>query len=335
MRRVSASLVGLLAVLALGSCGGGGPGVPGMPGGGGKVDPNACGDASVKVKSFLEATVTLNEAVAGMEAEVKTSCGAMAEKLGVKKDGDTKTVCNAVAAAIKANLTAGLKGEAKLKIDYKPAVCTVKADIAAEAAAKCDAKASADVKVQCTGECEGTCSGKCSGKCEASGEGKAGAGGTGAAARGECAGKCNGTCEGNCSGGCSGSADVDASAECEAKAEVTANVEAECTEPELNISFDSKVVTDKPKVEATVEALKVGLPKLIKIKAKLEGPVALAFKTWAKTVKGLKGAVSSAGLCVGGQIAGAFGMLGQIQGSMSVSVEASVSVSGSASGSAG
>src|SRR4029079_1761371 len=112
MRRVSASLVGLLAVLALSSCGGGGPGIQGAPGAGGKVDPNACGDASVKVKSFLEATVTLNEAVAGMEAEVKTSCGAMAEKLGIKKDGDTKTVCNAVAAAIKANLTAGLKGEA-------------------------------------------------------------------------------------------------------------------------------------------------------------------------------------------------------------------------------
>ncbi len=334
MRRVSASLVGLLAVLALTSCGGGG-GIPGVPGGGGKVDPNACGDASLKVKSFLEATVTLNEAVVGMEAEVKTSCSAMAEKLGVKADGDTKTVCNAVAAAIKANLTAGLKGEAKLKIDYKPAVCTVKADIAAEAAAKCEAKASADVKVSCTGQCEGTCSGKCSGKCEASGEGKAGTGGTGGAARGECNGTCNGTCEGNCQGGCSGSADVEASAECEAKAEVTANVEAECTEPELNISFDSKIVADKPKVEMTVDAIKVGLPKLIKVKAKLEGPVALAFKTWAKTVKGLKGSVSGAGLCVSGQIAGALGMLGGIQSSMSVSVEASVSVSGSASGSAG
>ena len=63
--------------------------------------------------------------------------------------------------------------------------------------------------------------------------------------------------------------------------------------------------------------------------------MALAFKTWAKTVKGLKGAVSGAGLCVSGQIAGALGMLGGIQSSMSVSVEASVSVSGSASGSAG
>ena len=52
MRRVSSSLVGLLAVLALVSCGGGGPGIPGGPGGGGKVDPNACGDASVKVRYF-------------------------------------------------------------------------------------------------------------------------------------------------------------------------------------------------------------------------------------------------------------------------------------------
>ena len=146
MRRVSASLVGLLAVLALTSCGGGG-GIPGVPGGGGKVDPNACGDASLKVKSFLEATVTLNEAVVGMEAEVKTSCSAMAEKLGVKADGDTKTVCNAVTESIRANLKAGFKGEAALKVDYKPAVCTVSADVAAEAAAKCEGSASADVKV--------------------------------------------------------------------------------------------------------------------------------------------------------------------------------------------
>ena len=329
MRRASALTSSVLAVLFLAGCPKGG--LPGAGGGKGSPDPNACGDASVKIKSFLEATVALNDAVASLEADVKVSCKAIAEELGVPTEGDTAKVCNGVAAAIKANLKAGLKGKATLQIDYKPAVCEVKADIAAEAAAKCEGKASADMKVECTGKCEGTCNGTCSGTCEGSGEASAGGGGDKAAGRGKCEGKCDGSCKGSCSGGCSGSADVDASVECEAKAEVTANVQAECTPPELDIKFEASAVADAPKVEATIKALKKGLPKLIAVKAKLQGPVALAFKSWAKAAGGLKGSVRSAGLCVGAQLGMAVGLLAQIQGSMSVSVKASVSVSGSAS----
>jgi hypothetical protein len=328
MLRACALTSSVLAVLFLAGCP---KNIPGRGDGKGNPDPDACGDASVKIKSFLEATVALNDAVAGLEGEVKVSCQAIAEELGVPTEGDTAKVCNAVAAKIRANLKAGFKGKAKLTIDYKPAVCEVKADIAAEAAAKCEGKASADVKVECTGKCEGTCSGTCSGKCEGSGEAAAGGGGGSAAGRGECKGQCDGTCEGSCSGGCSGSADVDASVECEAKAEVTANVEAECTPPELDIKFEASAVADMPKVEATIAALKKGLPKLIAVKAKLQGPVALAFKSWAKAAKGLKGSVKKVGLCVGAQLGMAVGLLGQIQGSMNVSVKASVSVSGSAS----
>jgi hypothetical protein len=343
MRRVTAGLVGsaFLAVLTLNGCPGGG-GVPGIPGKGGKassVDPNTCGnyaasEAGAKLKAFLEATVTLNEAVISLEGEVKTSCSAMAEKLGVATEGDTKSVCNAVADAIKANLKTGIKGKASLKVDYKPAVCTVNADVAVDAAAKCEASASADVKVECTGHCGGTCKGECKGQCE----GKAGGGG----AKGECNGQCEGTCQGSCSGSCEGSADVQASAECEAKAEVSANLEAECTEPELNIEFDSKVVVDKPKVEAVVEALKSGLPKMLSISAKLSGPTALAVKTWAKTAKNLAQAsgklYSSLGdqaTCVAGQLAAAAGMVTKVEASVSVSVEASASVSGAAGASGG
>ncbi|HLU67861.1 MAG TPA: hypothetical protein VKZ63_16365 [Kofleriaceae bacterium] len=343
MRRVTASLVGsgILAVLALAGCpGGGGPGIPGGPGGkASSVDPNSCGnyaasEAGAKLKAFLEATVQLNESVASLEGEVKVSCAAMAEKLGVPADGDTKTVCEGVANAIRENLSVGIQGEAAFKVDYQPAVCTVNADVAAEAAAKCEAQASADVKVECTGTCEGTCNGTCNGKCE----GSAGGGGAG----GECAGTCDGTCEGSCSGGCQGSADVQASAECEARAEVSANVEANCTEPELNITYDAKVVVDKPKVEATVEALKAGLPKLIALQAKLKGPVGLAVTTWAKSAKELAGAsgklYSSLGdqaACVAGQLGAAAAMVVDVEASVNVSVEASASVSGSASGSAG
>jgi hypothetical protein len=336
---MTVSLVGsaLLALLALNGCPGGGGGVPGVPGKGGgasSVDPNTCGnyaasEAGAKLKAFLEATVTLNDAVVSMEADVKTSCSSMAEKLGVSTEGDTKAVCNAVAEAIKANLSAGIKGKAALKIDYKPAVCTVNADVAVDAAAKCEAKASADVKVNCQGQCGGTCQGECRGKCE----GKAGGGG----AKGQCAGKCEGTCEGSCSGSCQGSADVQASAECEAKAEVDANVKAECTEPELNIAFDSKIVVDKPKVEAVVEALKAGLPKLLAVSVKARGPVALAVKGWGKTAKNLAQAggklYSSLGeqaTCVAGQLAAAAGMVTKVEASVSVSVEASASVSGAA-----
>jgi hypothetical protein len=329
-------------VLALNGCPGG-AGVPGVPGGkGGKassVDPDTCGnyaasEAGAKLKAFLEATVTLNEAVLEMEGEVKASCSSMADKLGVSAEGDTKSVCNAVSDGIKANLKAGIKGKASLTVDYKPAVCTVNADVAVDAAAKCEASASADVKVECTGQCGGTCKGECRGKCE----GSAGGGG----GKGECAGKCSGTCEGSCSGSCEGSADVQASAECEAKAEVSANVEAECTEPEVNVEFDSKVVVDKPKVEAVAEALQAGMPKLVSVSAKLRGPTALAVKTWAKTAKNLAQAsgklYSSLGdqaTCVAGQLAAAASMVTKVEASVSVSVEASASVSGAAGASGG
>jgi hypothetical protein len=344
MRRVTAGLVGsaLLAVLALSGCPGGAspPGIPGKGGKASSVDPDTCGnyaasEAGAKLKAFLEATVTLNESVVAMEGEVKASCSSMADKLGVKTEGDTKAVCDAVAEAIKANLETakgGGGGESPLKIDYKPAVCTVDANVAVEAAAKCEAKASADVKVECSGSCTGTCKGECAGKCE----GAAGGGG----AKGECAGKCEGTCKGSCEGGCEGSADVQASAECEAKAEVDANVKAECTEPEVNVTYEKG--EPNPKVDAVVEALKTGMPKLLSVSASLKGPTALAVKTWGKTAKNLAKAsgklYSSLGdqaTCVSGQLAAAASMVAKVDASVSVSVEASASVSGAAGASGG
>jgi hypothetical protein len=340
MRRVSRSLV-VVALLAgaslLAACpGGGAPGIPGKGGKASSVDPNTCGnyaasEAGAKLKNFLEASVMLNEMVMSTEAEVKTSCGDMAEELGIPAEGDTKTLCNAVANAIRDNLKAGLKGQAKLQIDYTPAVCTVSADVAASAAAKCEGSASADVKVRCEGSCSGTCQGTCQGKCD----GKAGTGGSVA----NCNGQCEGTCQGECSGGCEGSADVQASAECEAHAEVQANVQAECTEPELNIAFDASMTVDKPKVEKVVAALKRGMPKLLQVSVKIGGPVRKAFTTWAKAAKDLSKAsgklYSSLGdqaTCVAGQLAAAAGMVAQIDVLISVQVEASASVSGSAGG---
>lgn len=330
----------LVSVFALAGCPG--AAVPGGLGGGGSassVNPNTCGnyaasDAGRKLKGFLEATLKLNTTVVEAEAEMKVSCGVMATELGISSEGDTKTVCNAVAEAIKENLSVGLKAGAKLTVDYKPAQCTVNASVAAEVAAKCEGSASADVAVTCEGSCSGTCKGSCEGTCE----GQAGSGGSNA----ECNGTCEGTCSGECSGGCEGHADVQASAECEAQAEISANVEAECTEPEINVEFEAGVVLDLPKVEKVKQALIKGLPKMLVVKAKIEGPIIGAFKTWSKSARALVDAsaklYSSLGdqaSCVSRQLGAAVGMIAGIQSSIDVQIEVSVSVSASASAEGG
>jgi modification target Cys-rich repeat protein len=251
-------------------------------------------------------------------------------------EGDTKTVCNTVINALKEHLQVGLKAEARLQVDYQPAVCTVNVEAAASAAAKCEAKAEADIAVRCSGTCSGTCQGSCSGKCE--GAAAAGTGGGGAA--GECNGRCEGTCEGSCTGGCEGHADVEASADCQAKAEVSASVDAQCTEPKLDVTFDAAMVVDKAKLEAAVRAIKKGMPRLLKIKAQASTLMA-AFKTTFKRgqelAKAGMSAVSSLGAqatCVAGQIAGAVKLLTQVQVSIDVQVEVSASASGSIGGGA-
>ena len=329
----------LLSTVALAGCPGTGvPAIPDLPGTGGaasSVDPNSCGNyaasaAGKKLKGFLEATLTLQESVASAEVEMKASCVLMATELGISTEGDTATVCKAVAAAIQEDLSVGLKAGAKLTVDYQPAQCIVSADVAAEVAAKCEASAGAEVAVTCEGTCEGTCKGTCEGSCE----GSAGTGGS----DGECNGACQGRCKGECSGGCDGHADVQASAECEAQAEIRANVEAECTEPELTVEFEADVVLDAPKVEKVQSALISGLPPLLVVSAKIQGPVRAAFTTWSKAAGQL--ADSSAKLysslgdqaaCVAGQLGAAVAMIAGIQSSIDLQIEVSVSVSASAS----
>jgi hypothetical protein len=321
----------LLSLLGLTACPGGGvPGVPGSGGGTSDVDPNTCGnyaasDAGKKLKAFLAATVTLNEAVIEAEAEMKVSCDAMATELGVSTDGDTATVCKAVSDSIKEHLSVGLKAGAKLELVYDPPVCTINAEAAASAAASCEGSASADIGVACNGVCEGKCDGTCEGS---SGDG----------------GECNGTCEGSCQGSCQGYADVDASVECDASAEITASVEAECTKPSFEVKWEAEAVIDAPKVEKVKAALMAGMPKMLQITAMVKSPLLGAFKTWATSAKDL--ADSSAKLykslgdqasCVAKQLGGAVKMIAAIKASLDVQVEVSVSVSASASaeGSAG
>lgn len=307
------------------------PGAPGIPGrSSGGVDPNSCGgyadmsDAGRKLKAFLEATVALEQAVKGVELEVRTGCDAMAKELGVSPEGDTKAVCNAVLAQLKEDLSAGIQAEAKLEVEYKPAVCRVDASFAAEVAAKCEASASGNVSVTCEGTCSGTCSGACDGTCQGDNSG------------GECNGQCDGVCRGSCSGGCEGSADVQASAECEAKAEVDASVKMECTPAELNVTADASVVVDQPRYDRAVAAIKAGMPQILTVQAKVK-PLQAAVKTWASTArqlgdagKDLAGQFKDQALCISAQIGAAVSAIANIEASISVSVEVSVEASGTA-----
>jgi hypothetical protein len=326
-------VIGVVAVLA------GCPAIPGAKdprGGGGAVGPNACGeldasDAGRKITAFLDAAATLDAQVKDLENQTKRLCKAMGEELGMSGlDGDTKTVCNEVADEVRASLKASLKAEANFVVKYKPAECRVNLDAAVSAQAKCEAKAEAEVQMRCEGACQGTCSGRCDGTCQAKN------------ADGSCNGECQGTCGGTCSGTCQGSAHASGSAECQAQAEVKANLEAECTEPELDIQYDAKLVVDKAKLEKTVAGIKKGLPGLLRLGAKANGPVAVAVKTFVKASADLAGAAQDiasafgkASLCVAGQLSAAARAAASIEVSVSVSVEASASVGGACGASGG
>jgi modification target Cys-rich repeat protein len=241
---------------------------------------------------------------------------------GADLQGETNDVCARVITNIQNNLKVSLKPEAKLNVHYKPAVCKVDLEASAHAAAQCEGKADADVGASCTGTCHGTCSGTCSGK--------AGTGGN--------SGQCDGACSGTCKGSCEGHANVNASAQCKANAEVHASVDVQCTEPELTIEADAKLVVDTSKLELTLGALRHGLPKILSVKARLE-PLQAAVVTWAASAKeladagaGLAQSFKDQAMCISGQIAGAVEMVSHIQASVHVSVEVSASASGTIGG---
>lgn len=341
--RISRLLVVLVGVAILGGCPGGKglpgggkvPGgdtlgkVPGVPGGGnsGLVDPNSCGNyaaeaAGKRLKAFLVATQELEKVTKETAEVVKNSCKILGTELGMADadygGSETKQICGAVFTRIQENLKVSIKGDAKaaFKVKYKPAVCKVSAEASVKAAAECEGKASADFKATC----EGTCSGKCDGTCSTKGAG----------------GDCNGQCSGSCGGKCSGTADVNASVECKASASVKASLDVECTPPELTIDLEAKLVVkaEAAKAEATLKALRAGLPEMLSVKARLV-PMKFAVETWAKSAASLKD-IGIRGLqsfkdqatCIGGQIAAAAGMVAGIQANVSVSVEFTASASG-------
>jgi hypothetical protein len=345
MSRQRLLLAAVLAVTTLAGCPGGkglpggkslpgGDKVPGgLPGGGGEsgmVDPNTCGnyaasEAGHKLKAFLTATKDLEAQTEETVKIVKQSCILIGNEIGMTEadyKGETKDICATVYGRVDANLKAAFKSKAALKIKYKPAVCKLSVDATAKAAAECEGKASADVGATCSGVCSGKCDGTCAGK--------AGTGGSG--------GECNGECKGTCHGSCEGHADVKASAQCQASAEVHASADLQCTEPELDIAFDAKLVVDKAKAEMTIKGLKAGLPKILSVKARLV-PLKHTVETWAKSAAELKdmgfkfvSSFKDQATCVGGQIAAAASLIAKINVNVNVSVEVSASASGTVGG---
>lgn len=339
-------LAAALTLATVAACGGkvpGGGGIPGgdkVPGGGavpaglggssGMVDPNSCGsyaamEAGARFKAFLTAVHDLEVATEETVKVVKQSCVMLGQELGMSEadlQGEAKEVCASVYATVDSNMKVAFKGKAALKVSYKPAVCRVNIQASAKAAAECEGKASADVGAKCSGVCRGKCDGQCNAK--------AGTGGT--------AGECGGECKGTCQGSCEGHADVNASAQCKASASVKAQASMECTEPELKIDVDAKLVLDKSKAEMTVKALKNGLPKLLSIKARL-APIQYAAESVVASAKELKdmgpkfvNSFKDQALCIGGQVSAAFNAATKIQANVSVSVEVSASASGTVGG---
>lgn len=344
MRMISSRLLlatALVAIATLSGCpkgklpgGGNVPGGGSVPGGlggeSGMVDPNSCGnyavsDAGRRLKDFLVATQNLQTTTEETVKVVKQSCIMIGTEIGMTEAdfrGETKDICAQVYQRIDENMKVAFKAKAGLKVKYKPAVCKVNIDAQAKAAAECEGKASADIKATCSGVCNGKCEGTCAGK--------AGTGGSG--------GECNGECKGTCHGSCEGHADVNASAQCKTSASVKASMDVQCTEPELDISADAKLVVDKSKAEMTIKGLKAGLPMILSVKARL-APLKYAVQVWAESARELKDAApmlaksfKDQAMCISGQIAAAAKMIGSIEANVSVSVEVSASASGSIGG---
>jgi hypothetical protein len=285
MRRTLPVMFGIGVLAAVASCGGGLPGggdLPDRPGRKSNVDPNTCGtyastDIGRKVKAFLVATVALDEAAMKAENTVKDACKAMGAELGMSGlDGDTGKVCKAVAEKLDATLKASVKADAKLDIEYKPAVCTVDASVQASAQAECAGSASA------------------------------GAGGS--SAEGACA----------------------------SSAEITAAIEAKCEPAELEVEFSGDIAVDADALAKAVKAIEVGLPKILEMHGRLV-VIQKAAVAWGKAAADLVDAgndlledLGDQVLCVGGQLAAALDMVGQVMGSLEVSVTVSVEVSASA-----
>jgi hypothetical protein len=153
----------------------GGPNVPNVPGGGGtsEVDPNTCGnyavsDAGRRLHAFLEATAELQAAVKETEQVQKTSCVMMGQELQMPAgdlEGTTQDVCARVFTTLRDDLKVKVAKQPPIVVEFKPAVCTVDAELQAKAAAECNGSASGGATAGTGGNAAG---GQAAAQCQAS-----------------------------------------------------------------------------------------------------------------------------------------------------------------------
>jgi hypothetical protein len=186
----------------------------------------------------------------------------------------------------------------------------------------CDGTCTADATapaVQCSGVCQGTCDAAC----KATGSVKA-----------RCSGQCDSAisapkCEGgSMSGGCQ------ASAECSGSCSGSASAKANCTPPEIGITFTAKAgaaltAEQEAEVAVALETLKVNLPKLLLVaKARAE-----AFATAISGVATIGGSLVADGgkLGVKGLACGTIAVLsiGDATANFQAALSASASVAAS------
>jgi hypothetical protein len=147
--------------------------------------------------------------------------------------------------------------------------------------------------------------------------------------------KATAECEGSATAGTGGNS---GGGQCKAAGAVNASLNVQCTEAELTIDADAKVVLDKTKLEMTLKALRDGLPKLLSLKARLE-PLQAAVQVWAKSAAELKDmgpkfaqSFKDQAMCISGQITAAVNASTHIQANVNVSVSVTASASATAGG---
>jgi hypothetical protein len=149
------------------------------------------------------------------------------------------------------------------------------------------------------------------------------------------AAKASAECEGSATAGTGGNS---GGGQCKAAGAVNASLHVECTEAQLTIEADAKVVLDKTKLEMTLKALRDGLPKLLSLKARIE-PLQNAVALWVKSAAELKDmgpkfaqSFGDQAMCITGQLAAVASASTHIQANVSVSVSVTASASATAGG---
>jgi hypothetical protein len=190
----------------------------------------------------------------------------------------------------------------------------------------------------CTGDCSGTCAvkdamGKCAGKCDG-------------VCTGQCAGSCSATagsttCTGECKGTCSGTSSAPKcegkilppsckgiDLDCEASCQASIRAKAECTAPTVDFEIHG-VASSVPSFQATIDVLKLDLPKLLLVATARGQGVIDDVKALGQAGANLKGGLASSGKAVV-CLAAALDASLKTTTNVSVSVQASVDVTASA-----